>query len=190
MPESERAILRGLARVTAISRAEDLTRAIAEGEETVSEHYVAELLLNKFYHNALRIGNFRLGNAIAKQVPRWSLKKFADCGSILDVVNMDLLSCLWAKNAYLAELNLLGCRMGDAGAKAIADGLRQNSTLTSIDLRYNGIGDAGAAAIADGLRQNANLQSIYLGANEIGDAGAAAIAAIADGLRQNSIATT
>ena len=118
---------------------------------------MAELLLNKFYHNAVRIGNFRLGNAIAKQVPRWSFKKFADCGSILDVVNMDLLSCLWAKNPYLDELNLSRCRMGGAGAAAIADGLRQNSTLTSIDLEDNEIGDAGAAAIAaiaDGLRQN------------------------------------
>ena len=38
-----------------------------------------------------------------------------------------------------------------------------------------GVGDAGATAIAEGLKTNSTLQTLNLGDNKVGDAGAAAL---------------
>ena len=43
------------------------------------------------------------------------------------------------------------------GALALADGLRQNATVTELNLKCNRIGDEGARALADGLRENATM---------------------------------
>ena len=59
--------------------------------------------------------------------------------------------------------------IGDAGAQAIADALRQNSTLQQLELRGNGIGDEGAQAITDALRESSTLVKLHLENNRIGD---------------------
>ena len=70
----------------------------------------------------------------------------------------------------LLTLNLsgYGVRFGDHGAEAIAEALRKNSTLVTLDLRSNEIGLAGAQVIADALRKNSTLLTLYLGFNDIG----------------------
>ena len=64
--------------------------------------------------------------------------------------------------------------IGEASAKALADGLRTNTTLQTLkyipqsclvpshlsSLSFNQIGDGGAEALADGLRTNITLQSL------------------------------
>ena len=63
--------------------------------------------------------------------------------------------------------------MGDKGVTAIADMLKTNSTLTTINLNcefwnhsltypVNQIGDEGSTAIADMLKTNSTLTSIHL----------------------------
>ena len=47
--------------------------------------------------------------------------------------------------------------MGDEGARALTDGLRQNATVTTMDLDGNQIGDEGARALADGLQEDATV---------------------------------
>ena len=49
-----------------------------------------------------------------------------------------------------------------AGATQLAECMRVNGTLTSLDLGYNGIVDAGAMQLAECLRVNATLTSLYL----------------------------
>jgi len=44
-------------------------------------------------------------------------------------------------------------RIGDEGARALADGLRENETVTAMWLSRIGIGDGGARALADALRE-------------------------------------
>lgn len=74
----------------------------------------------------------------------------------------------------LTSLNLIGHKIGEAGARAIAEGLRG---LTSLGLGLNNIGEGGTRAIAEGLR---GLTSLDLNCNNIGEAGARALA---EGLR-------
>ena len=77
-----------------------------------------------------------------------------------------------AKN--LTSLNLAGNNIGEAGAVELAAVL-PSTNLTALDLGANKIGDAGAKALADVL-PSTNLTALSLGANKIGAAGAAALA--------------
>ena len=58
--------------------------------------------------------------------------------------------------------------IGDGGARYIADSIKVNSFMQSIDLSDNQIGDEGAQDIADSIKFNSSLQSIYLWNNNIG----------------------
>ena len=46
---------------------------------------------------------------------------------------------------------LLGDRLGDDGAAALAEALRCNTTLTWLDLRNNGIGEQGKQLLHDAV---------------------------------------
>jgi hypothetical protein len=52
--------------------------------------------------------------------------------------------------------------VGDIGAAAIGDVLRQNTVLRRLDLRSNGIGATGKAALVAGLEHNTTLQQLLL----------------------------
>ena len=56
--------------------------------------------------------------------------------------------------------------------------IRENGTLTSLNLSHNRLGDEGCAAIAQTIRAGAmpNLTSLRLTGNSIGDRGMAALA--------------
>ena len=84
---------------------------------------------------------------------------------------------------YVYKLYLLHCKLGDDGARAIANALRVNSTLQTLDLFSNDIGADGTRAIAELLRVNTTLQSLDLGRNCMGDD---EVRAIAEALRVNS----
>ena len=76
----------------------------------------------------------------------------------------------------------LGSDVGDSGAKALADALQHNNTLTTLDLERewnclilfkscqmqyfgwldNDVGDAGAKALADALQRNSTLTTLNL----------------------------
>ncbi|XP_004347343.1 hypothetical protein CAOG_04596 [Capsaspora owczarzaki ATCC 30864] len=101
-------------------------------------------------------------------------------GSALDATRL-------AKWFYYPNVSFLkGKQIGDAKALAIAEGLKVNKTLTTLNLSVNQIGDAGTIAIADALKVNTTLTTVYLGENQIGDAGAQAIA---EALKMNTTLT-
>jgi Ran GTPase-activating protein (RanGAP) involved in mRNA processing and transport len=54
--------------------------------------------------------------------------------------------------------------------------LKSNNSITHINLTDNCIGDEGASAISEGLRQNSILHTIGLGNNKIGSTGVIALA--------------
>ena len=63
------------------------------------------------------------------------------------------------------------------GSKAIANALRENTTLTELNLNHNYIGDWGVKAIAEVLiKDNKTLKKLILASNEFGVEGAKAIA--------------
>jgi hypothetical protein len=66
------------------------------------------------------------------------------------------------------SIYLIYKEIGDEGALALADALKVNKSLTSIDLCYNKIGDEGASALADALKVNTSVTNIDLAYDEIG----------------------
>ena len=84
-------------------------------------------------------------------------------------------------------LQLSKAEIGDMGAQALAEALRENSSLTKLELDANSIGDAGAQALAETLRENSSLATLRLAGNSIGDAGAQALA---EALGENSSLAT
>ena len=79
----------------------------------------------------------------------------------------------------------------DTDVTQLAECLRVNATLTSLDLSHmdmwQNIGDVGATQLAECLRINATLTSLKLGSNGIGDEGAAQLA---ECLRANATLTS
>ena len=65
-------------------------------------------------------------------------------------------------------MELGGNNIGDEGAAALAQGLRNNTALTTLYLHDNDIGDDGAAALALTLRNNTALTTLKLQGNDIG----------------------
>ncbi|CAF1097502.1 unnamed protein product [Didymodactylos carnosus] len=79
-------------------------------------------------------------------------------------------------NQTLTRLYMSNNNISDAGAKAIAEALKTNRTLTDLDIRSNNISDAGAKAIAEALKRNQTLTGLYMENNNISADGAKAIA--------------
>ena len=78
-------------------------------------------------------------------------------------------------------------KIGAEGARAMAQGLATNTTLTSMDLSTSGVGAEGARALAQVLATNTTLTSMDLGDNEIGDEGARAVAEVELAIKRNAI---
>jgi len=79
-------------------------------------------------------------------------------------------------NITLTSIELYSSRIGAEGAQALAEALKTNIALTSIDLECNQIGAEGAQALAAALKTNTTLTSIDLSYNQIGAEGAQALA--------------
>ncbi|KAF9962085.1 hypothetical protein BGZ72_010691 [Mortierella alpina] len=59
---------------------------------------------------------------------------------------------------------------------ALAEVLKTNTTLTTLDLQSNSVGDIGAQALSEALQTNSTLTTLALNNNNIGDNGAQALA--------------
>ena len=83
---------------------------------------------------------------------------------------------------YMVDNINWGCQeeyinnISDTGAVALAQALRDNSTLLWLDLSNNNISDGGAVALAQALHHNSTLNGLDLSNNNISDAGAVALA--------------
>ena len=67
-------------------------------------------------------------------------------------------------NAVLTNLDLSLNKIGDEGAKAIADSLKSGmAVVTTLYLGYNSIGDEGAIVIAEALKINAVVTKLWPG---------------------------
>jgi len=76
----------------------------------------------------------------------------------------------------LEVLSLSSNGVGDAGAKALAAGLRNNRALRRLDLYFNLVSDAGVQALADALTVNRALRILHIDTNSVGEAGGLALA--------------
>lgn len=78
-------------------------------------------------------------------------------------------------NASLTRLDLAACKLRADGVEALCAGLRSNTGLKALRLARNTLGDKGASAVARALPSLA-LHSLDLDHNAIRQAGAAAVA--------------
>jgi uncharacterized protein (TIGR02996 family) len=127
-------------------------------------------------HTALLVGSNRMGDgAIAALLD----SPYTESLRVLDLTDNEAGGAAVAALAgrarpALAELYLRKNRLGDAGARTLAEG-SDPSGVRILNAGLNGVGDAGAAALAGG-RAFPALQALCLSWNRIGDAGAVALA--------------
>ena len=87
------------------------------------------------------------------------------------------------KTSALDTLSLEGTQCGELeGASAVADMLRSNNTLTTLDISFNPLGSKGITYVAEALKSNRMLNSLNLKEADCSNEGATAIA---DMLRSN-----
>ncbi|CAF1278487.1 unnamed protein product [Didymodactylos carnosus] len=90
-------------------------------------------------------------------------------------------------NETLTALYMQEKNISDAGSKAMAEALKINQTLTYLGISSNNISAEGAKAIAEALKTNQTLTHLDMQINNISDAGAKAIA---EALKINETLTT
>lgn len=101
--------------------------------------------------------------------------KEEDCPTISEALH---------KTRKLTLLDLRGNdRVGDAGAKLLAKGLKTNRTVTTLDLSDCHISDEGLGNIAEALKVNKTLQKLLLGLNPAITSGGAE--KLAEALKKN-----
>jgi hypothetical protein len=108
-------------------------------------------------------------------------------GAWVDNDDVQTLANALKENMTVTVVNLCDNEIGAEGASALADALKENTTVTEIHLSYNQIGAEGASALANALELNTTVTTIWIGtSNQIGNEGAAALA---DALEVNKSVT-
>ena len=117
-----------------------------------------------------------------------------DCFVLLDCINECKkehssfhlnLARVFGSHLTLHTLTLT-LRISEAHVVALAEALKQNTSLTQLDLSYNDISAQGVAALAEALKHNTSLTQLDLSDNDISDQGAADLA---EALKQNTSLT-
>ncbi|NXA50672.1 NLRC3 protein, partial [Nothocercus julius] len=80
------------------------------------------------------------------------------------------------KNQVLLSLNLQHNVIKEEGTMFLAEALSTNHRLTTLHLQKNSIGTHGARKIAEALKQNCSLKELILSSNSVGDNGSIALA--------------
>ena len=81
-------------------------------------------------------------------------------------------------NTLLKSLDLMSTEMGDAGAIALA-GVLNSTAIETLNLRWAGIGEAGTVALAEALKSGTAVKHLTLTQNPaMGDKGGAALAEV------------
>lgn len=97
---------------------------------------------------------------------RWTLRGCTTLDlreSDVQAADMALLAQALKSNTDLSILDLSYSKgIGDAGALALAEGLRFNKGITHLDLSHCSIGDTGALALAEALKANSAIKMFVL----------------------------
>jgi Ran GTPase-activating protein (RanGAP) involved in mRNA processing and transport len=129
-----------------------------------------------------RKGAERLAKAIARFLSAYLVGLFLEGNRTQEGGGRSLANTL-RLNITLASLNLRFNGPGEGGMRELAETLRLNITLKSLNLRENGLGEGGGRALAEALRLNTTLKSLNFGCNILGEGGGRALA---DALRVNT----
>jgi hypothetical protein len=147
-------------------------------------------LVCRQWSTALLVPMLRLTTAKLKQVQVLSTllpKCCAISAYTLGIDGAKALADALKVNSTITSINLSNNNVGVDGAKALAAALKVNSTITSINLSNNNVGVDGAKALADALKDNSTITSISLSYNNVDVDGAKVLA---DALKINSTITS
>ena len=115
---------------------------------------------------------------LAPGVSACGLRELCLRGNSLTSVGATALAQAMAGSSCRIERLVLGSNaIGDGGATALAALLRENTTVTALDVSGNGITAPGAVCLAASLTRNSTLAHLNLDFNAVGPTGAAALAA-------------
>src|SRR3990167_4029868 len=65
-------------------------------------------------------------------------------------------------NTFITTLDLWATNMSPEGAKALAEALKTNASITTLNLSYNDICPEGAKALAEALKINTSITTLDL----------------------------
>lgn len=71
------------------------------------------------------------------------------------------------ESAYISSINLSYHRIGGLSAPLLAELIRENTSLTHIDLTGNGLKEAGLIILTEALCQNTHIKSLDLSSNKL-----------------------
>ncbi|KAF9311496.1 hypothetical protein BGZ91_006793 [Linnemannia elongata] len=130
-----------------------------------------------------------------------STSRYKALSSIIDLRSMKMIHIVLSKDfamlsgfhpkrpSHLPKLSfeLVAGSFGAKELMSLAEALKTNSILTTLDLQYNKIGSYEVEVMAEALKTNSTMITLYLGNNLIGDSGAQSMSVV---LKTNSTLTT
>jgi Ran GTPase-activating protein (RanGAP) involved in mRNA processing and transport len=144
-------------------------------------HFLSSLLPPLLHY--LDVTGNRACQTGTRALASWLLSN-KSCNTLLlnsnevDHVGAASLSTVLKYNHTLLHLQMGGNHIANAGAMALAEGLRAaaSSCLQTLKLDWNHISNQGAQALGDALMSNASLAELDLSGNQIGNDGSVALA--------------
>ena len=140
-----------------------------QDELSVANYKYSNLLQDLFF-DAINQKKYDKIAAILNKISGRLYLGFGGLNKIGDIGASAIADALKDNKTITGNIFLNQQLIGDLGAIAIAKAFKTNKTITGfIDLRDNQIGDAGAIALADALKVNKKIGGIYLRGNKIGE---------------------
>ncbi|KAF4032106.1 Leucine Rich repeat [Phytophthora infestans] len=93
------------------------------------------------------------------------------CGRQLELYEAGFLGKKMLHHLHLGRVTLNSCMIDSAAARALADGVRNHSTLHTIELENNPLGPIGGQALAECLASSSALTYLNLSWTQLGDDG-------------------
>ncbi|KAG0358602.1 hypothetical protein BGZ54_010353 [Gamsiella multidivaricata] len=126
-----------------------------------------EVLARITEHTTMRVAHIvlpkdfvRLSNLQSKRPSHLQKLSVEMNATFIGVNELEILAEALKTNSTLTTLNLESNSIGDNGALALSEALKTNSTLTSLDLQYNSIRENGALALSEALKTNSTLTTL------------------------------
>ncbi len=108
-----------------------------------------------------------------KNTPELEIKKFIITDSDIDAIGAKLLAEIIKSHKTITVVSLIRCNISGKGTKIFLDGIKENPEcgIVNLNLNHNGIDSEGAKALAELLNTNISITKLILCANNIGDEG-------------------
>lgn len=177
----------GCAAVCEALKSNKCVTALDLGSNSLTEasgHAIGSLMQHSTLINALDVsrqllrdaGAVAIARGVRRNRPASPLHALYFSSALVGAAGAKALAGLIASSrSKLRLLDLSVNRIGDAGARRIAEALRASTTIRRLNLASNGIGEEGGAALAHAVATQTSLRILNLSRNSLGPGIAAAL---------------